>query len=287
MKKTYIIAGAGVGILIIVVLTVLLVRSNSQMSEMTEVFTEEREQLVTQYEDLQTEYVDLHSDNDSLENILTSQRARVEMLTQELKTLKASNARRIKELEGELTTLRTVMRSFLVQIDSLNQRNTALTKENTEIKSQLASASRKNESLKEQNATLNEKVTLASRLEAKDIEVVGLNNKERETDRIGKIAKLKVSFTLAKNISAEVGMIDVFLRITRPDGQLLMHSKSDTFKYEDSEINFSAKRAVEYGGEDTESYVVYTVDMGDLMEGTYEAELFAGGERIGSVTFKF
>lgn len=283
-KQIKIIAAAAA--VVIVALVVLLIRSNSQMAEMTQVFTEERQQLVTDYQDLSVAYEEVHSDNDSLDNLVNEQRARVEQLTEELKTLKASNARRIKELQGELTTLRTVMRSFITQIDSLNASNTALRQENKDIKGKLANVSRERADLQERNETLTQKVTVAARLEAKGISVTTLNAKDRETDKMGKISKIKVSFTIAKNVSAEVGMRDLYIRLTRPDGELLFRSKSDTFKYEDSHINYSAHRQVEYGGEDTPTFVVYNVEMGDLMAGSYEAEIFAGGESIGKAQFK-
>lgn len=283
-KKHIIIVASAVGI-IVVALVGLLLHGRSQMAEMTEVFSEERDQLTTQYEDLYVEYDGIKAGNDSLDNLLSEQRARVEQLTEELKTLKASNARRIKELQGELTTLRTVMRSFIVQIDSLNKTNNALREENADIKGRLAEANTARADLKQQNESLNQKVATAARLEAKGIVASTLNAKGRSTSSIAKIAKIKVSFTLAKNISAEVGMRDVYLRITRPDGEVLYHSKSDTFPFEDSDIIFSAKRTIEYGGDDTQSSVVYDVAMGDLMEGEYDVEIFVGGAVAGRTKF--
>lgn len=283
-KKHIIIAASAVGV-IVIALVGLLLHGRSQMAEMTEVFSEERDQLTTQYEDLYVEYDGIKAGNDSLDNLLSEQRARVEQLTEELKTLKASNARRIKELQGELTTLRTVMRSFIVQIDSLNKTNNALREENADIKGRLAEANTARADLKQQNESLNQKVATAARLEAKDLVASTLNAKGRSTSSIAKIAKIKVSFTLAKNISAEVGMRDVYLRITRPDGEVLYRSKSDTFPFEDSAIIFSAKRSIEYGGDDTQSSVVYDVAMGDLMEGEYDVEIFVGGSVAGRTKF--
>lgn len=283
-KKQIVIAASVVGV-VLIVLIALILRSRSQMSEMTEVFTEERDLLTSQYEDLYVEYDGIKAGNDSLDNLLSEQRARVEQLTEELKTLKASNARRIKELQGELTSLRTIMRSFLVQIDSLNHTNSVLRQENADMKGRLAEANTARASLLEQNETLNQKVATAAKLDAKDIEVFTLNAKGQTTGRLAKISKIKVAFTLDKNISAEVGMRDVFLRITRPDGDVLYHSQTDTFRFEDSDVNYSAKRSVEYGGEDTPSTIVYIVQMGDLMEGAYDVELFAGGYVIGRASF--
>ena len=285
LTKKHIIIAASIFGVVVIVLVALLLRSNSQMDEMTEVFSEERQQLVADYEDLSVAYEGMHTENDSLDNLLGEQRARVEQLTEELKTLKASNARRIKELQGELTTLRTVMRSFIVQIDSLNATNNALRQQNTEMKDRLADVSREKANLQEQNESLSQKVSVAQRLEAVNVVATPLNAKGRKTSSLSKAAKIQVSFTLAKNISAEVGMRDIYLRITRPDGDVLFHSPNDTFSFEDADIKFSAKRSIEYGGEDTPASIYYDVEMGDLMAGQYDAELFADGAVIGRANF--
>ena len=177
-------------------------------------------------------------------------------------------------------------RSFIAQIDSLNACNKELTKENKEMRNKLEKQRKENADLQQENSTLAEKVTVASRLEANGIVVTGLTVKDKETSRIGKIAKLRTSFKLAKNISAQVGMRTMYVRIMRPDGELLMHSKQDKFKFEDTELNFSAQRQVEYGGDETETYVIYTVDSGELMAGEYDVEIFAEGDRIGGSKFK-
>ncbi|MBQ3636708.1 MAG: hypothetical protein II951_13985 [Bacteroidales bacterium] len=285
MKK-YLIAGVAVAVIAIATLSILLFQSRKANEEMTAVFVEEKQQLVEDYEDLYLEYDDMKTDNDSLSGLLEENRARVAQLTEELQTLRASNARRIKELQEELTTLRTVARSFIAQIDSLNACNKELTKENKEMRNKLEKQRKENADLQQENSTLAEKVTVASRLEANGIVVTGLTVKDKETSRIGKIAKLRTSFKLAKNISAQVGMRTMYVRIMRPDGELLMHSKQDKFKFEDTELNFSAQRQVEYGGDETETYVIYTVDSGELMAGEYDVEIFAEGDRIGGSKFK-
>lgn len=263
----------------------LYFNSRSEMAEMEEVFTEEKELLITEYQDLYTDFDSLRSNNTELEQQLQQERDRVAQLQDELRTVKASNARRIKELQTELTTMRGVMRSFVFQIDSLNQTNEKLKKDNEGMRKQIASARKAEAELKEQNEALTGKVQLAARLETRDVRGTGLTSKEKESNKISRITKLKVSFTILKNITSETGMRTVFLRIERPDGQLLMHSKNDTFKFEDQQLNFSAKRSIEYGGQETPAYIVYDVDSGELMNGEYGIELFTDGELIGNGKF--
>ncbi len=282
-KKTLIVAA--VGVVLIGVFAALFFMKNSEMEEMVEVFTEERQTLIDEYQDLSLDFDSLRSNNDELNMKLELERERIAQLMEELNTVKATDARRIKELQNELNSTRAIMRSFVHQIDSLNQINVKLTKENKDMRSQVAQVRNSYNQLAKENEALNEQVEIASRLEAQSVSVQCLNFKEKKTSSASKTSKIKVSFTILKNITAQVGMRTVYLRITRPDGQLLLHSKDDTFDFDNTQINFSASRDVEYGGDELSTYVVYTVDSGELMSGAYEVEIFCGGERIGSGSF--
>lgn len=264
----------------------LLIKSHFEMQEMEEVFTEEKENLLDEYQNLYLDYDSLKRYDTDLNDKLDQERERVVMLQEELKTVKATNARRIKELQGELTTLRTVMRSFVKQIDSLNQTNIRLTDENNAMKKQVAQVKESYNALANENKELSQQVEIAARLKGTVTSIEGLNSNEKKTTTLSKIIKVKINFNIAKNVSAQVGMKKVYLRLTRPDGQLLMHSKDDLFTYENTQINFSAMREVEYGGEDTSSYIVYKVDTGELMNGSYDIELFCDGNVMAKGSWK-
>ena len=138
------------------------------------------------------------------------------------------------------------MKSFVVQIDSLNRRNQLLTEENNEHKMRYTQIQSNYKVLEEKKEQLEKKVEIASQLETMNIEVIGLNRKEKDTNRAKNVAKIKVCFTILKNLTASVGEKDVFLRLERPDGSLLIKSLENLFEYEGSEINYSAKRVIEY-----------------------------------------
>ena len=134
--RTTLVVGA-VGTLLVILFATLFFVNRSRMSEVLEVMTEERNNLAIEYESLYSDYDSLKSNNDEMNQRLEQQRDRIAMLMEEIKTVKATNAYRIRELQKELTTMRTVMRSFVRQIDSLNQRNMALTEENKDMRSQV------------------------------------------------------------------------------------------------------------------------------------------------------
>lgn len=284
-SKTAWIVGSAI-ILIIIILGILYIHSRSKMNEFVEVMTEEKMALTLDYQNLAVDYDSLKTNNSMLNEKLEQERERVSNLLEELKTVKATNALKIRELKKELSTLRTVMKNFVVQIDSLNQRNEALTQENKDMRTKVTRIEDSYKVLEKQKETLAAKVEIASKLETANIKAGALTSGDRGTDRISRAAKLQVCFDILKNVSASVGKKDVFLRISRPDGALLMHSIDDKFKFEDSMINFSSKRNIEYGGEDINVCIFYNVDQGELLAGEYTAEIFADGNLIGTTRFK-
>ncbi|MDG5800493.1 hypothetical protein QA597_09000 [Marinilabiliaceae bacterium ANBcel2] len=271
--------------LIIIAVTLLYYYQNREMTQIVNNLTEEKHILTEEYQNLILNYDSLQSDNDTLNEILAMERQRVEHLVEEIKTIRATNTAKIREYQQELVTLRGVLQSYVAQIDSLNQRNEELTRENIEHRQRYAQIESSYKNLQEVKTDLEEKVTIASKLEVAKLEADGLTSSGRTTNRSRRAEQIRVCFTLLKNVTTPVGMKDIYLRVERPDGQLLMHSRDDLFEYEESEINFSAKRTVEYGGEEMEVCIYYDADAGELTSGEYTADLFADGFHIASHIF--
>lgn len=283
-KKALIIIAATAVLLLVFI--ILFAQSRAAMSEMTEVFTEEKQILINDFQSLYLDYDSLRSNNEEINQKLDMERERIAQLQDELKAVRATNARRIKELQNELNTMRTVMVSFVHQVDSLNRLNIKLADENGNLRNQISRQQKSYNELAKQNETLSNKIDEASRLEADNISAIGLNYKDKKVTSTDKVNKIKINFTILRNPAASVGMLTVYARISRPDGELLLHSKGDLFQFEDTQLNYSAKRNIEYGGDDLSAYIVYDVDAGELMAGTYEIELFCAGNIIGRATFK-
>lgn len=283
-KRLYLIIGIIAAVLIAI--SVLFYIQNREMNTIVEHLNVEKTILTEEYQKLAFNYDSLHSDNDTLNLMLEMERERIAQLVEELKTLKATNTARIREFQKELTTLRGVLRTYIVQIDSLNQRNEVLTRENIEHRRRYTQIQSSFRELEEVKTTLQEKVTIASRLDVTNLMAEGLNPSGRKTDRSNRIAKIRVCFTVLKNVTAPVGMKDFYLRIERPDGQLLLHALDDKFRHEDADINYSAMRSIEYGGEETDVCIFYEADAGELLSGEYIADVFADGFHLKSLRFK-
>ncbi len=288
-KETVIIAVACAVILALsVVLFVVFRRAATSEKELQEVV----EQLNYEKEALEEEYSDLaifegfnHTlQNDSILKLLDNEKQRVQLLLEELRQTKATNARRISELKKELATVRKVMVSYIAKVDSLNKLNTNLIRENKDIRNRYTEATQTVETLSQEKADLSEKVKLASMLEVHDVVVTTLNEKERKTSRLRKIALIKFDFVILKNITAPTGMKTVYLRITTPDERVLVKNDTDKFSFEGSEINFSCKKQFEYMGDEVAQTLYWSVAE-VLIEGTYRVDIFVDGNLIGTQEF--
>lgn len=292
MKKTY-IALFSILTVLIAVLVYFLFRQKQQMNEMVEQMEFEKEELEAEYEDLAIQfdgYQDMTIHNDSLQDLLSKEQQRVQDLLEELRITKVTNARRIAELKKELATVRQVMVEYVHQIDSLNRTNTRLTEENRQIKEQNQAIQRQNTALTNQNLQLTETVTRASMLEIQDFEVMMLNRHDRKTRMEAQARKLQFNFTIARNITTEPGMKQVYLRLVNPQGLLMQKDSANLFPFENSEIGYSIRQEIEYAGEALPVSMFWTINHDDLSEaiqgGYYNADFFIDGLLIGSFPFQ-
>ena len=279
-KKLYILL---ISLIIILISTIVILYLTQEKSEIViDELTIEKELLARDFQDLAIEYDSIKTSNDTINDLLSAERERIVQLLEEIRTIKSANAAKIREYKKELSSLRTIMKSFVHQIDSLNTRNQVLTEENKQVKTRYIRIKDSYKELEEEKKGLVQKVEIASRLETRNIEITSLNKKGKSTSRVSRTSKIRVCLTILKNLTAPVGEKDVYIRIARPDGELLIKSKDDLFEYENNMISFSAFRTVEYGGEDLDVCIYYDVDEGELIEGAYIIDIFADGSNIGS-----
>lgn len=221
--------------------------------------------------------------NDSLIRQLDAERVRVSRLMEELQQVKATSAAQIARLSKEVTTLRGVLRSYVEQIDSLQRRNELLRSENKTIKEECHRATSEVRQLTTEKSELTHKVNLAAKLDATAIRVTGLDKRGKATTKIAKMQTISITFSIAKNITAEVGDKVIYARILTPTDALLEQGGGD-FAFEGKRIPYSISRAIEYSGEETPVTMYWQIGE-SLAPGAYRLSLFEGGNLIGRHTF--
>ena len=289
MKNKYLIAIGTLLVVLLVGVTVLLLSEKQTNKELVQEFQLEKEDLENEYTRFAQQYDELKLtvSNDSLSVLLEQEQLKTQRLLEELRTVKSSNAAEIRRLKKELATLRKVMIGYINQIDSLNR----LTAHQKEVIAQVTQkyndASRQISNLAEEKKNLNKKVTLAAQLDATNINIQAgqaVNKRDKTAKKVKDVVKFKIGFTIVKNITAETGERIIYVRITKPDNDVLIKNPANTFPYENRELGYSIKKYIEYNGEEQNITVYWNVEE-YLYAGTYRVDLFADGTLIGSQSF--
>ncbi len=227
-----------------------------------------------------TEYDSLMTQNDSINVLLQTEQEKIRRLLK----YRASDATKIIMYKKELETLRDVMKSYIVQIDSLNTKNEELTAENVQVRSKLREVESDKEKLSEEAQLLGSKVQMASVLTAKNVVVEPLNKSSKPKDKVSKIEKIKVCFTVRENAIALAGTKDIYLRIIRPDDIVLTSDINNLFDYNGEKVVYSALRQLEYENRDIDMCIFWDRDE-ELIPGIYTVILYCEGYEIGYTTF--
>lgn len=285
-KKSLLIVVVAVLVLAIVGVTFLLFTEKQANRELVQEFQLDKEDLENQYTQFSQQYDELKMtiSNDSLAQLLDQEQLKTQRLLEELRTVKSSNATEIRRLKQELATLRKVMIGYINQIDSLNKLTNQQKLVIAEVTQKYNRASQQITNLSEEKKNLNKKVTLAAQLDATNIRVEPRNKRGKVVKKVKDIVKLAVSFSIVKNITAENGERTLYIRITKPDNDVLTKSASNTFPYENRTLGYSIKKYIEYNGEEQNVTVYWDVEE-FLYAGNYRVDIFEGGNLIGSQTF--
>ena len=254
--------------------------------DMQELAVLEKQEMENEYERFTLQYSEMKTriNNDSIVAQLTREQQRTQELLEELRKTKAEDAAEITRLKKELATVRAVLRSYVLQIDSLNQLNAELMDENNRVRSELELTNQQNQALASSNMTLSEKVAIASQLNATNIALTPLSKKGKDNKHMKKSRSLLVSFNIARNVTAANGTRDLFVRVTTPMGDVL--NGGGSFTYEDRQLSYTMKRTIDYSGEETPVSAVWPINE-TLPGGTYNVSIFADGNMIGSRNFTF
>ena len=288
MKKTWIIVASVIATALIGILVWLFLSLQEQKQvneEMQELAELDKQEMENEYERFTLQYSEMMTqiNNDSIVAQLTKEQMRTQQLLEELKQTKAADAREIARLKKELATVRAVLRSFIRQVDSLNQVNETLRSENLQIRGDLAQANREKAGLASEKASLSEKVAIAAQLDATGITMTPLNKRNKSAKKMKDCKQIQVNFNVARNVTAANGVRTFFVRIQTPNGSVL---RGGVFDYEGKQIEYSMKKNVEYTGE--EVGVTTYWDVNEFLDaGEYRVSIFSEGHMIGSRVFSF
>ena len=245
----------------------------SQKSSLVNELEGEKAELTQQLLNLQTDFETLNSDYESINSQLDTSREQVALLIDKLSKTEATNRAKIRQYEKELGTLRSIMRGYIVQIDSLNTLNKRLTADAAAARKEAAESRQANENLTRQVENLSGQVAAGSVVKGRGLTLVAYNGSDRETDRSSRVTYFVATLSLVANEIAEHGPIRVYVRVKDPNGNVILNSSSTDFTVGGETMTASASREVDYEGQDVEMSI-YIKEVGELGKGIYTAEAY-------------
>ena len=180
-----------------------------QKSSLVNDLNVEKQELTAQLENLQNDYVNLSSDYEMINSQLDSSREEVAQLIERVKKTDATNRAQIRKYEKELGTLRSIMRNYIVQIDSLNTLNHKLTADAAAARKEAAESKAANAELNRQVESLSGQVAAGSVIKARGLGIAAYNSTDKVTDRSSRVVRLLTTLSLVENDLAPKGPVRV------------------------------------------------------------------------------
>ena len=275
--KKIIIALAALAVILLGVLIYVYIDRNSIIGDLQI----EKEDLTAQMVELQNDYANLSSANDTLNAELALEKEKVAQLLERVKKTEATNKAKLLKYERELGTLRTIMRGYIKQIDSLNTLNTNLRKEAAVAKKEARESRKKYDNLKSTTEELGKQVELGSIVKGRGLTMVGITETGKETDRSSRTAKLKTCLNLVENTLAKKGPRTVYIRVKGPDGILMTSGQQQIFTVGGEQMIYSASRQVDYQGSEVEICIYFSAGE-KFTKGVYTVDAYTTEGKLAS-----
>lgn len=255
-----------------------------QKTEENEGLEMERQQLELDLQKMSFSYDTLKTENSYMMAEMAAQRTEIEDLLKKVKDKNWS----VSKLKKEAETLRSIMKGYIVTIDSLNQLNQNLMAENTELTQRVNAVEGENTELLERQENMEGLIATGKVLQTTAVEATAIRltsgGNQRETNRSGKTEMIKACFTLMENPIAKPGEKNLYMRIIAPDGSVLPNKDgAATIEIKNEGVqNYSVARTIDYNNQRMDVCVFYTVQ-NELEKGDYKMFIYEDGSKIGTI----
>lgn len=257
-----------------------LAEKERELEELRQLAELDKREMENQYAQFALQYDELKKGikDDSLIARLDAEQKRAESLLAELKRVKSNDAAEIRRLKKELETVRAVLRTYVLQVDSLQRLNQTLTSERDEARAQYAEATTQISNLNSERESLTEQVAIAAQLNATGVSISPIKKNGKRAKKTKDVVRFGVTFTVTRNVTAQAGNRNVYIRLMKPNQSVA--NPAGNFTYENRSIEYSATKTIEYTGEE-QTVSMYVPINEFLSPGNYAAYIFIDGQMIG------
>ena len=272
-------------------LSVWLISLKRNMSELLTEKEMQRIELVGELDSLMFEHAQIKESFGDLSDSLVAIDSVIQANADEIKQLLNYKWDYFK-VKKKLDRLQVISQGYVKKMDSIVVVNEALTEENLQIKEEIQQEKRKNrdlEQVKDELVTIVEEAAVLSTYNLRSLPVhVKGSGKESETNKIKRVDRVKICFTLGKNSILEPGLKTIHVRIAQPDEEILVKGRGEeyTFIHQGESIQYSIMEEVDYQNTAQEVCMYWNRrESLELQPGLYHVDIFHGDHVIGETTF--
>jgi chromosome segregation ATPase len=211
-------------------------------------------------------------------------------IQKELSRTRTRNAKAVAELKDRLEGYEELLQVKDQEIERLKEVNKELFTENRSLKTKQNVLNDSINRLAKNKQELTEKVSIASRLEAENIQVVALNSRGKERTspfRAKQLEKLKIEFNIARNDVAPIEGKKIMIRVIDENDQVIfdVSKGSGTFMLNGRETFYTAQQEILF--DNTQQKLSFVYEKGsEYAIGTYRVEVFTEGYQMGTFSFE-
>lgn len=245
--------------------------------------------LKTDFKNMLDTYDRLIEMDQSKADSLNKQKAQISQLLNQLNTNKKLSARELFNLKKENEVLRSIMRGYVKQIDSLNTLNIKLTSVLDETNTKLTETTTERDTYKKDAEQKSEQLKKGAKLQAYGFNSEALrmkiNNTTEPTTKAKNAIQMRSSFTIGENQITSSGRKAVFLQIIAPNGEILQSKSSNVIDTENGQQGFSDKKDIDYNNQAIDLTIYYDLKGTEVGKGNYKVRIYCEGQLIGTDSF--
>ncbi len=255
--------------------------------------TSELEELKKVEEELRLNLATKTGQNAELDSIIEVRDAEIQLkvaqLRRNLSSGKLTSAELAKAKE-ELTSLKSRVAALEAEIEELSKENQYLKDENYSIQKQVELEKEKVAEMVVVNTELTKQVEVGSRIFLKALDVKPLRDaifgEYKTTDKLSKLDKIDIAYTLANNDLAEKGEKELFFQVVKPGGAVLVSKDagSGLGNFDGGKKQYSVKKVVNFKNSNEQgSFSIPKTD--GMTAGEYIINVFSRDHKMGSAEF--
>ena len=279
--------------LIIIGLIIMLILTRTNLKNLLAEKDQQRVELRMELDSLLVEHDKVKTEYGQLSDSLLVKDSVIQANATEIRRLLDTEWEYYK-VKKKLAQLQLIAQGYVRQMDSLYRVNATLSEENVAIKKDLKDLRKEKEQIENDRRVLSQQVEIASLLKAVNMEAAGIRlrsggDKEVTTDKMQRVDQIRVCFTIGQNEIAAPGRKDIYVRIARPDQEILAKGRLDdySFEYQGERLQYSVMQSIEYDNLAVDLCLYWKKDYSkqELMLGLYHVDIFCENAIIGHTTF--